>query len=558
MGRKRKKYPKIQKVTPEDLASLLNRAENNTLTAEDCALIANIVETLGFIIDQLHKKDVRLKQLLKRIFGIKSEKSSKVLGQAQNDQSEEEKPADCSAASDCKEKESAPKKPKGHGRNGVEKYTGAEIVWVAHSELKSGDVCPGCSRGKVYNEKDPGVFVHIEGKPPIYATVYETEKLRCNLCGEIFEADLPIQAPAKKHYDESARSMIAILRYGHGLPLSRLEKLQADLGIPLPASTAWEKTQQAAEKIFPVHQELTRLAAQGDLIYNDDTGMKILQTMEEIEKEVKQANGKKIRTGIFTTGIVSVVDDNKIALFFTGRKHAGENFDDLLKQRERDRSPPLQMCDGKKGNTLPSTSALVCNCNVHARRYFVGVSENFPDECAYVILDIYREIYKNDAYAREENMSPEQRLQYHQENSGPIMDEFERWLNQQFDEKLVEENSGLGKAISYTLNRWSELTRFLHIPGAPLDNNICEQTLKRAICHRKNSLFYKTPNGARVGDMFMSLIHTCYYAGANPFDYFTQLQRYSSQVAQDPSKWLPWNYRIQVESLSSQSPARQD
>ncbi|MBU0545678.1 transposase [Patescibacteria group bacterium] len=340
--------------------------------------------------------------------------------------------------------------------------------------------------------------------------------------------------------------------------MNRLEKLQADLGIPLPAATAWDKTQEAAEKIFPVHEELTRLAAQGELLYNDDTGMKILKTIDEIEKEVKEANGKKIRTGIFTTGIVSVIDDNKIALFFTGRKHAGENFDDLLKQRETDRSPPMQMCDGKKGNTLEGTSALVCNCNVHARRYFVDVSENFPDECAYVILDIYREIYKNDAYAREQNMSPEQRLRYHQENSGPIMDEFYLWLRQQFDEKLVEENSGLGKAISYTLNRWDELTRFLHIPGAPLDNNICEQTLKRAICHRKNSLFYKTPNGARVGDMFMSLIHTCYHAGANPFDYFTQLQRYSSQVAEEPSKWLPWNYRKQLESLSSQSPAKPD
>ena len=136
------------------------------------------------------------------------------------------------------------------------------------------------------------------------------------------------------------------------------------------------------------------------------------------------------------------------------------------------------------------------------------------------------------------------------------MDEFHLWLKRQFAEKLVEENSGLGKAISYTLNRWDELTRFLHIPGAPLDNNICEQALKRAICHRKNSLFYKTENGARVGDMFMSLIHTCYYAAANPFDYFTQLQRHSAQVALYPSKWLPWNYQLQLELLSSPSPTK--
>jgi transposase len=549
---KRKDYPKIKKVNPEEISSLLERMRSNTLTPEDHNLIANAFETLQFITEQLQQKNARVNQLLKQILGIKSEKSSKVLLKAiaEQSKSETDEVSANSASSELPKKNACPKKRKGHGRNGVEKYTGAENVWVAHGELKSGHDCPGCSRGKVYNEKNPGVFIHIEGKPPIHATIYETEKLRCNLCGEIFEADLPVEAPAKKHYDETAKSMMAVLRYGYGLPLHRLEKLQADMGIPLPASTAWDKTQEAAEKIVPVHEELIRMAAQGEIIHNDDTGMKILKTMEEIEKEVKEANGKKIRTGIFTTGIVSVIDDNQIALFFTGRKHAGENFDNLLKERESDRSPPVQMCDGKNGNTLSSTSSIVCNCNVHARRYFVDVSENFPDETTYVILDVYREIYKNDACARKQKMSPEQRQEYHQENSGPIMDEFHLWLKRQFDEKLVEENSSLGKAISYTLNRWSELTRFLYIPGAPLDNNICEQALKRAICHRKNSLFYKTENGANVGDMFMSLIHTCYYAAANPFDYFTQLQRYSAQVAKEPSKWLPWNYRLQLELLS--------
>ena len=266
-------------------------------------------------------------------------------------------------------------KPKGHGKNGVEKYTGAKHVQIAHSTLKAGCACPGCLKGKVYKEKEPGIFIHIEGAPPIQAKVYETEKLRCNLCGEIFEADLPIKTPGntRKHYDETAMSMMAVLRYGQGLPLNRLEKLQGDLGIPLPATTAWEKTQEASEKIYPVYEELNRLAAQGNIIHNDDTGMKILTTMQEIEKEVKEANGKRIRTGIFTTGIVSVIGDKKIALFFTGRKHAGENFDDLLTQREPDRTPPLQMCDAKHGNTLKSTSAIVCNCNTHARRYFVDV-----------------------------------------------------------------------------------------------------------------------------------------------------------------------------------------
>lgn len=557
MRKKRNHSPKIKRINPEDLSGLLDRARNNTLSPEDCEIIRSMAETIEFIIDKLNQKDVRLKQMLKQILGIKSEKSSKVVKQNTSENSDPaEKSNDASPSSDGP----TPPKSKGHGRNGAEKYTGAARVCVLHKTLKPGDSCPECLIGKVYKEKKPGVFIYIEGKPPIQATVYETEKLRCNLCGEIFEANLPIQAPdnTRKHYDETARSMMAILRYGNGLPLNRLENLQADLGIPLPATTAWEKTQEAAQSMFPVHEELKRLGAQGDIIHNDDTGMKILEVMQDIEDELKKANGKKIRTGIFTTGIVSVVGDKKIALFFTGRKHAGENFDDLLKQREFDRSPPLQMCDAKTGNTLESTSAIVCNCNTHARRYFVNVSENFPDECTYVILDVYKEIYKNDAYAKMHVMTSEQRLQYHQANSGPIMDKFHLWLNRQFDEKRVEPNSELGLAISYVLNHWPELTRFLHVPGAALDNNICEQLLKTAIYHRKNSLFYKTANGARVGDMFMSLIHTCHYAGANPFDYLTQLQKNASAVVKEPSKWLPWNYCQALENLNSVFSARLD
>jgi transposase len=79
--------------------------------------------------------------------------------------------------------------------------------------------------------------------------------------------------------------------------------------------------------------------------------------------------------------------------------------------------------------------------------------------------------------------------------------------------------------------------------GAPLDNNVCERALKKAILHRKNALFYKTQNGARVGDLFMSLIYTCQLNEANPFDYLTELQRHPDQLAASPELWMPWNYR---------------
>jgi hypothetical protein len=123
------------------------------------------------------------------------------------------------------------------------------------------------------------------------------------------------------------------------------------------------------------------------------------------------------------------------------------------------------------------------------------------------------------------------------------MEKLHVWLDAQFDERRVEPNSGLGTAISYLLKYWDRLTLFLRQAGAPLDNNICERALKKSILHRKNSLFYKTRNGARVGDLFMSLIHTCELNGADPFDYLNQLQRHAEELKLTPSEWMPWNYR---------------
>jgi transposase len=545
MRKIKKPYPKVKKIDQSELTQLLERARSNTLTPEDCENIQGMAETIEFIIDMLGQKDIKLKRLLKQILGIKSEKSQKLFGA-------DTSPEDTAGSKESdKPEEKEGQKRKGHGRNGNECYTGAERISITHPTLKNADPCPQCPKGKLYREKKPGVFIYFEGQAPIRATVYELEKLRCNLCGVIFQAPLPEALAGicdTKHYDETAKSMMALLRYGYGLPLNRLSNLQADLGIPLAASTVWDKSEEAADKIYPVFEALKNHAAQGDILHNDDTGMKVLKLMHEIEEEVKTANGKKVRTGIFTTGIISIADDRKIALFFTGRKHAGENISDLLAKRNPDRNPPIQMSDAKSGNNKEGAGVIECNCNTHARRYFADVAESFPDECAYVIIDVYKKIYKNDAIAKAEFMTPDERLKFHREKSGPIMNEFHFWLKEQFEKRQVEPNSGLGQAISYVLTHWTQLTRFLHVPGAPLDNNVCEQALKKSICHRKNSLFYKTEHGAYIGDMFMSLIHTCTLNNGNPFDYLTELQRHSSKVFKNPSNWMPWNYR---DTLSS-------
>jgi transposase len=230
-----------------------------------------------------------------------------------------------------------------------------------------------------------------------------------------------------------------------------------------------------------------------------------------------------------------------IALFVTGHHHAGENLDQLLAHRIAGSPPPIQMCDALSRNPSKEFQSILANCLSHLRRQFVDIAQDFPQPCQHV-LESLGEVYKHDAQAKDLGLSPEARLRFHQEHSQKIMDDLRQWMSQQLEQKLVEPNAGLGQAFNYMLKRWPPLTLFLRQAGAPLDNNICERALKMAILHRKNSLGYKTQNGARLGDMFMSLIHTCRLCAANPLDYLNALQRHAKEALGHPTAWLPWNY----------------
>ena len=427
-----------------------------------------------------------------------------------------------------------PRPTPGHGRNAASAYVAARKV-VIPAKVACGDACPECARGKVYPQRQPRTLVRVIGQAPLEATVYEIERLRCNACGQVFTAEPPEDIGEEK-YDATALAMIALLKYGAGMPFTRLERMQALLGIPLPAATQWELMAQGAVAAKPAFDHLIWQAAQGEVLHNDDTSMRILQLAREPSDK---------RTGIFTSGIVSLWKHHKIALFFTGRQHAGENLADVLKHRAAETGTPIQMCDALSRNTPKLASGvrtLLANCIAHGRRQFVDVAANFPQECSFV-LESLGMVYGIDAMTREQDMDANQRLQFHLQYSGPLMDQLHGWLDAQLAEAKTEPNSSLGKAISYLLNHWEALTLFLRERGAPLDNNLCERALKKAILNRKNALFYRSVNGAMVGDLFMTVIHTCELNGTNPFDYLTAVQRHAGEVKLNPAEWMPWNYR---------------
>jgi len=543
--------PEIFEVDSTQLDAVLRRVQQ-ALDEKDATLIRRLFESYLYVADLVEDKNTTIRRLRQLFFGARTEKTKAVVG-SPSTKSDATVPSSTAAAAEKASAESAPDESKatttkpagpGHGRNGAAAYAGAGRIEVSHPSLQAGDPCPSCGQGTVY-DKAPGVMVRITGQPPLTATIYELQKLRCHLCGQVFSAAAPAGAGSHK-YDATAASMIGLLKYGSGLPFNRLEGLQGNLDIPLPASTQWDIVTAVATSLAPVFAELIRQAAQGEVLHNDDTTIKILELMgrgrqEALARAAAEENEADQRTGLYTSGVVALRDGQRVALFFSGHRHAGENLAEVLKHRAAELPPPIQMCDALSRNLPGELQTILAHCLAHARRQFVDVYDRFPDQCRY-FLEALAVVYRNDAVARERAMSPEARLQFHQQHSQPALQQLHDWLTRQLEDKLTEPNSPLGSAIGYVLRHWQKLTLFLRQAGAPLDNNVCERALKKAILHRKNALFYKTTNGARVGDLFMSLIYTCQLNEVNPFHYLTELQRHTERLGASPQLWMPWNY----------------
>jgi transposase len=536
-----------------ELAAIVERTKRQPLNSEEHAKLATAMATLAATLEivavlraELQSEKTSVARLRQMVFGASTEKTETVLDKDGEAESASRRQAQAGGAVGAA---AAGERPPGHGRNGAAAYGGAEHIRVPHTHLAGGDACPACQRGKVYPLEPAAMLVRITGMAPLGARVYECDRLRCNLCGEVYTATAPAGVGSAK-YDASAASMVGLLKYGTGLPFNRIEQLQAAMRIPLPAATQWDLVKSAADLIAPAHQELIRQAAQGTVLHNDDTTMKVLELSHQQRAAALGEDADENRTGVFTSGIVATGDGHKIALFFTGVRHAGENLAAVLERRAAELPAPIQMCDGLPSNTAGDFETLLANCVAHARRKYVEVAQDFPDEVRFV-LETLREVYKTDAEARRAGLDPEQRLQRHQAESGPRMAALSEWMRRQFAEHLIEPNSGLGEAIGYMQKRWDALTLFLRVPGVPLDNNITERALKRAILHRKNSLFYKTLKGARVGDIFMSLIYTAELAGAAPFEYLVALQRHAELLADSPGEWMPWNYKTALALATS-------
>ena len=388
--------PELIEVESEELEEVLRRVEQS-LDEKDSTLIRRVFESYAYVSDLIDDKNTSIRHLRQLFFGKRTEKTAAVVGEKTEVSGA---PLECAAAAgtgsdagventDEPSESDEAASSKGHGRNGADAYRGATRIEVRHPTLTAGDACPSCGQGTVY-EKVPGVLVRIIGQPPLGATIYELQKLRCHLCDEVFTAPAPVEAGENK-YDATAGSMIGLLKYGSGLPFNRLDGLQGNLEVPLPASTQWDIVRVVAANVAPAFEELVRQAAQGDVLHNDDTTVKILELMgpdgrqDALRSAAEDASVSDERSGLYTSGVVALRDGHRVALFFSGRRHAGENLAQVLKHRAETLPPPIQMCDALSRNLPRELQTIVAHCLAHARRQFVDIYDRFPEPCRHLL-----------------------------------------------------------------------------------------------------------------------------------------------------------------------------
>jgi transposase len=534
------KRPAEMKLSHEDGEALRQRLAGDALTADDRWVLDHVLQWYFWLLFALQEATFSLKRLRMMVFGEKP-KQRQEPSVAPQDSAEGAMGAGGAQAPGDRAPAATKGRP-GHGRQGAVSYRGAAHVVCHHETLAAGERCPVCGRGRLYRVK-PGIEVRLDGHALLSAVCYALEKFRCSACGQVFTAAAPAATGAEK-YNARARAGLVLGRYYLGVPLYRLEGYQAMVGVPVSDATQWDQIERVADCVYPVFEQLKTLAAQGEVIYQDDTHVRILSLIAE-NRAAQADDTSEVRTGMYTTALVASQGTPTICLYFAGRAHAGENLAALLTHREADRGKPLVMSDALASNTADEGALIRCHWLAHGRRKFTELEEAFPDECA-VVTEALRQVFDHEEEARRQQMSAEARLGYHQQYSGPIMEQLKHWLDAQFEERTVEPNSSLGKAFHYLLSHWQTLTRFLEVPGAPLENNTAERALKLAIRQRKNSLFYATDYSAYIASMLTSLIATCLHAGVNALDYLVALQEHRPAVFATPTAWLPWNYHANL------------
>ena len=359
-------------------------------------------------------------------------------------------------------------------------------------------------------------------------------------------------------YDWSACAMLMVMHYFAGAPFKRLESLHEGWGIPMPDANQWTVVDTGDDHLLPLYKALEQHAiVKATNFRTDDTGSMVVALEKQIEAELAAAerlgeSTKDVRTGINATGFYWETPDGPVVLFYTGRHHAGEMVDQLLRRRLLS-SPKLVKCtDGASKNFDHGQGDKVveATCNAHALLKFRDIRDKYPAEYAEA-GSIYHQVFDNDDKAKALELLPVDRMLYHREHSWPLMKQLKAMCEEKVKSKLVEPSSPLWEPLTFVINQWQRLTRFCEVPSVPLDTNLVEQALIMPVRYLAGSFNYKTEDGAVVGDHAMSLIATARVHGVEPVAYLTECLRCHEDLAKRPEHYLPWVYRERMKEGDS-------
>jgi len=448
----------------------------------------------------------------------------------------------------------APKKPKGHGRNGASAFTRAKHFFYALAAGVIGATCEACGFGPVspYREK---VIIRIIGQPLFSAEMHHCEQARCRNCGHVVRAEVPAEiheglGSDYVRYDWSASATLMVMHYCVGAPFKRLESLHQGWGVPMPDANQWEVVNASDDLLLPLFRALERHGIQQATNFRiDDTGSMVITLRRQINAEMEALrrlgeSTKDVRTGINATGSYWETPDGPVILFYTGLHHAGEIVDQLLRHRLLS-SPKLVKCtDGASKNFDhgQADKLVESTCNAHALLKFRDIRDKYPAEYAEAGR-VYKQVFDNDDKAKALGLGPIDRMLYHRQHSKPLMQQLKAMCEEKLKSKLVEPSSPLWEPLTFIVNQWDRLTRFCEAPGVPLDSNLVEQALIIPVRYLAGSFNYQSEDGATVGDHVMSLVATARANDVEPVAYLTECLRCHEDLAKRPEHYLPWVYR---------------
>lgn len=453
---------------------------------------------------------------------------------------------------------------KGHGRNGAAAYTNAMHVFHALMSGIIGSICTACGTGRMTCHRER-ITIRVIGQPMFGAELHHAEQARCRICGRVVTADVPCDVHdglgKAVTYDWSACAMLIVLHYFSGMPFKRIESLHKGWGIPFADSNQWEIARDSMTLLLPLFKALEIFAIRNALkLLMDDTGSMILTIKRQITAELAAAKAlglpdDDIRTGINASGFHIETAVATILLYYSGRHHACEVLSQLLNHRLPGSSKINKVTDGASKNFDKGLADVFIEgvCNVHAFLKFRDIKHQYPVEYS-IVAKSYDLIYEAEQIARERKMPAQERLAFHQLHSKPRMDEIKAMCEEKVKSRLVEPRSSLWEPVSFFINQWPRLTKFLEVPGMPLDTNLCEQSLIAPVRYLAASFNYHTKKGAEVGDQAMSLVATGRANGAEPVAWLTDCLANHVDLAKHPEKYFPWVYKERMDALQPKPP----